>query len=606
MITRKLAPCVFFIALLIGNPLISYSQKDTAVGKAEVGKLISQIINNFRRDTTEIDNANDLKRNDEKYIPYSGLIIRYIYIKKLPFGVSFNDSAKKFTNTLISIANSLHHLTRTEVIGKNLFYKENDTINPFIMADNERFLRQLPYVQDAEFTVIPVSRISDSADIIVSVKDVFSLGGSIGSLGLKKSEVEAREDNFAGSGNAVVLYGFYDVNRKDKLSLGGEFIRRNIGGSFINGYIGYKSNDNVFGGPRQERNYFIQLEKPLINRYMKWIYDFRTSFHQSSNRYLNDSLYSTNYRFSYLNIDTWAGYNIRAREFTKKEEASRLRKLVSLRYLNTHFFSVPDRYKQEYFYRFANLQAVLSSISFYRQNFYRTQFIYGFGRNEDIPEGLLMSFTTGYTIKNSLKRPFIGFNYERYHFNSKKNYIGYVIRTEGYLNKKSIEDINILLGITYFDHLKQIGKKWKQRFFLNLDVAQQVNSILNEPLYLHSKFGLPEYGNNLVGGTLRATIKAESVFFSPWAVAAFKIAPFIFSNVSIFSPYTYKTEIYPLIGGGVRTRNESFVFGTVELRGFYFPLKNYYNSRFAISLSTNLIFKYNTQFVNKPDFIIIN
>lgn len=597
---------LLLILFIVSSPLISMCQKDSIVKKIEKRNFINNLINNFRHDTSEVNSANDLKRNDERYAPYSGLIIRYIYIKKLPFGTPFNENGKKINNVLISIANTLHHLTKTDVIGKNLFYKENDTINPFIMADNERFLRQLPYVQDAEFAVVPVSLISDSADIIVSVKDVFSLGGSIGSLGLKKSQVEAREDNFSGSGNAAVLYGLYDVSRNNKLSLGGEFIRRNIGGSFINGSIGYKSNDNIYGGPREERNYYIRFEKPLINRYMQWIYDFSTSYHQSSNRYFIDSLYMSDFRFSFFNIDTWAGYNIRAKEFTKKEEASRLRKLVSIRYVNTHFFSIPEKFEQQYFYRYANLQAALTSISFYRQNFYKTQFIYGFGRNEDIPEGLLMSFTTGYTIKNTLRRPFLGFNYERYHFNDKKNYIGYIIRAEGYLNKKSIEDINLLLGVTYFDHLKQIGKKWKQRFFLNLDIAQQVNSVLNEPLYLNSNFGLPEYGNNLIGGTLRATIKAESVFFSPWSIASFKIAPFIFSNVSVFSPYNYQTKVYPLIGGGIRTRNESFVFGTIELRGFYFPVKNFHNSNFSISLSTNLIFKYNNQFVNKPDFIKIN
>ena len=594
------------ISFLICGPLIALCQKDSSIEKTEKGKFFNNIINNFKHDTTEVNSANDLKRNDERYAPYSGLIIRYIYIKKLPFGTPFKDNGKKFTNALISLANTLHHLTRTDVIGKNLFYKENDTINPFIMADNERFLRQLPYVQDAEFTVVPVSLVSDSADIIVSVKDVFSLGGSIGSLGLKRSQVEAREDNFAGSGNATVIYGFYDVNRKNKLSLGGEYIRRNIGGSFINGSIGYKSNDNIYGGPREERSYFIRFEKPLINRYMSWIYDFSTSYQQSSNRYFIDSLYESDYRFSFFNVDTWAGYNIRAKEFTKQEEASRLRKLVSVRYVNTHYFSIPQKFEQQYFFRYANIQAALTSISFYRQNFYRTQFIYGFGRNEDIPEGLLLSFTTGYTIKNTLKRPFLGFNYERYHFNEKNNYLGYIIRAEGYLNKKSIQDINLLFGINYFDHLKQVGKKWKQRFFLNLDVAQQVNSILNEPLYLNSKFGLPEYGSNSIGGTLRATVKVESVFFSPWSLASFKFAPFIFSQISVFSPYTFKTEVYPLIGGGVRTRNESFIFGTIEIRGYYFPVKNFHNSNFSLSLSTNLIFKNNNQFVNKPDFITIN
>jgi hypothetical protein len=122
---------------------------------------------------------------------------------------------------------------------------------------------------------------------------------------------------------------------------------------------------------------------------------------------------------------------------------------------------------------------------------------------------------------------------------------------------------------------------------------------------------LPEYGNEVlsnerVGGTLRSTAKVESEFFSPWSVVAFRFAPFVFSNVSVFSPYDYQTKVLSSVGGGIRTRNESFVFGTIELKGYYFPQKNFYNERFRFSLSTNVIFKYNTQFLKKPDFIQIN
>ncbi|HJY23469.1 MAG TPA: hypothetical protein VJ279_11310, partial [Hanamia sp.] len=78
------------------------------------------------------------------------------------------------------------------------------------------------------------------------------------------------------------------------------------------------------------------------------------------------------------------------------------------------------------------------------------------------------------------------------------------------------------------------------------------------------------------------------------------------SNVSVFSPYVSKTKIYTAMGGGIRTRNESFVFGTIEIKGFYFPQKNFHQSHFSLELSTNVIFKYNSQFVKKPDFIEIN
>jgi hypothetical protein len=568
--------------------------------------LFGKVINNFRKDTTEVDAVNILKRNDEAYKKYEGLIIRNIIIKRIPFGIPFSDTSKKLVNTLTKVANDLHHLTKTQVISNNLFFKKKDTIRPYLMADNERFLRQLPYLQDAGFIVVPISPGSDSADGIVVVRGVFSLGGAIVSLGLQKSQVEAREDNFAGSGNAAVLFALYDAKRKGNFAFGGEYLRRNIGGSFIDGNIGYQSFHNSFPGPNDENFYYLNLMKPLINRYMKWTYELDASYHTTKNLYVSDSLYHSDFHYRFHNIEAWAGYNINAKDFTTQDETKKLRKLVGLRFVNTKFQELPLKYSSLYNWQYADLTGLLATVTFYRQNFYKTQYIYGFGRNEDIPEGLVLSLTSGYTVKQNQSRPFLGFNYERYRYNKKNNYIGYTLRAEGYLNKKSIEDINLLVAVNYFDHLKAMGNKWKQRFFLNLDAAQQVNTVLNGPLFINSKFGLPEYGNNLIGGTLRATAKAESVFFSPWSVAAFRFAPFVFSNVSVFSPYVSKTKVYTSLGGGIRTRNESFVFGTIEIKGFYFPQKNFHQSHFSLELSTNVIFKYNSQFIKKPDFIEIN
>jgi len=344
---------------------------------------------------------------------------------------------------------------------------------------------------------------------------------------------------------------------------------------------------------------------------MQWTYEFDAAYHATHNLYTSDSVYFSDTRYRYYNLETWAGYNINAKDFTTEEESKKLRKLVGIRFINQKFQVVPQKYASNYNWQFADLTGVLGTLTFYRQNFYKTQYIYGFGRNEDIPEGLLLSLTSGYTLKQNISRPFIGFNYQRYQFNNRKNYLSYTIRAEGYLNRSSIEDINLLGSVFYFDHLKTMGARWKQRFFLNFDLAQQVNTVLNEPLFVNSQFGMPEYGtdrtdNDRMGGTLRTTIKAESEFFSPWSLVAFRFAPFVFGNVGVYSPYLSNTKVLSSIGGGIRTRNESFIFGTIELKGYYFPEKNFYNERFRFALSTNVIFKYNTQFVTKPDFIQVN
>ena len=582
-----------------------FAQVDSATLK-DNKNLIVKMIESFKKDSTEIDQANELERNDKAFDKYEGLIIRNIEIKRLPFGTRSDDTTKKLSNSLINIANKIHYLSKNKVIRRNLFFNENDQIRPFLFADNARFLRQLPYLQDAEIIVKKLSPESDSADVLVIVKDVFSLGGAIGSLGLKNTQLEIREDNFAGSGNALVFYSLYDEGRKNNFGFGGEYNRRNIGGSFIDGKIGYQSFENLKPGPKNENNYYFNLSKQLINRYMNWTYEFDASYNSTRNLYVSDSLYQEDYRFRNSNIEAWAGYNLRAKKFTPEEEKHVLRKIVGMRFINNQFQEKPGRYSNKSDWRYADLISVLGTVTFYRQNFYKTQYIYGFGRNEDIPEGLLMSFTSGYTLKEKRSRPFIGFNYERYHFNRKNNYLSYTLRAEGYLKKKTIEDINFLASISYFDKLKPIGNRWKQRFFLNLDVAQQVNTEVNEPLFVNSKFGLPEFRYGDVGGSMRATAKAESVFFSPWSVVAFRFAPFVFTNVSVFTPYSHIAQIYPSLGGGIRTRNESFIFGTIELKGFYFPRKNYYNENFNIEISTNVIFKYNKQFVKKPSFIEIN
>ncbi len=105
------------------------------------------------------------------------------------------------------------------------------------------------------------------------------------------------------------------------------------------------------------------------------------------------------------------------------------------------------------------------------------------------------------------------------------------------------------------------------------------------------------------------TTKAESVFFSPWQIAFFKIAPFVFGSATLFKSSlidSSRTNLYPAIGGGLRTRNESLIFGTIEFKGVWFPKKDLYNNEYVIKMSTNLRFKYTQNFIRRPEFIQVN
>ena len=570
--------------------------------------FLGKVIKGISKDTTEVQMANDITRNVAPYKIYEGYVIRHITIDDLPFGTSLADTSKKVETGLTRLANKVHHTTRSSTIRNNLFFTENELLLPYLVADNETFLRQLPYIQDVRIRLTRVPGSLDSVDVNIRIKDLFSLGGSLASLGLRNTDIEVNEANLSGTGNGVSIHGLYDNSRRKQFGAGLEYIQRNIGGSFISADVGYQSYYPNINGLKEENLYYLRLAKPLINRYMKWTYEFDFAYHSTRNMYSPDTIYYADIRYRYSIYDAWVGYNINSTGSTAKEDY-RIRKLVALRIIDQKFYDLPTKFLDVYSWRYANVKGVLGSLTFYRQNFYKSQFIYAFGRNEDIPEGLNLSVTAGYTQKQHISRPLIGVNTAWSFFSKKNNYFNYSFRAEGYLHNPNLEDVNILAGLDYFDHLKAIGKKWKQRTFINLGFAKQINTLLNEPLYLDSKFGLHEFRNGDAGGSLRATIKAESVFFSPWHLASFRFAPFVFGNTGLFTPYnspTSNSNIYTTVGGGLRTRNESLVFGTLEFRGYYFLKKNFYNKNYRFDISTNIIFKYNSQLVKRPDFIEVN
>ena len=163
---------------------------------------------------------------------------------------------------------------------------------------------------------MPTFANADSIDVFVEVKDVFSLGGAIGSLGLEQTNVQLREDNFAGTGNAAIGYALYENKRRNDMAFGGEYNRRNIGGTFIDGTIGYQSFYTGIQGQKEDNNYYISFTKPLVNPYMYWTYELDAAYHATRNMYNTDSIYSADLRYRYNNIEGWVGYNINAKDFS--------------------------------------------------------------------------------------------------------------------------------------------------------------------------------------------------------------------------------------------------------------------------------------------------
>jgi hypothetical protein len=569
--------------------------------------IIGQLAHNLLADTGSVDQEK-LLRTDKPFQRHAGKVIRTIRVKVFEFEIT--DSSDKLSNRLKRLSDKLHSQTRDFVIRNNLFFSVNQRLSPFVMGDNERHLRDLPFTRDARIIVVPVRGTRDSVDIVVATKDVLSLGGSFRMHNTQSVSMSIEEENFLGFGDLFGVRSLFDAKRAEKFGYGIDYTKRNVLGTFINASAGYTNFAKTFNsGEREERVAYFTAIRPLVNRFMKWTYGVEMKRHESQNFYNPDSLYDHEFRYRYDIADLWGTWNIDADKVDVNRNAASTRRLISLRVLDQQFKYKPIRYESEYYYSYADIRALLGSISIFQQNFYKTQYIYGFGRYEDVPEGLEASVTMGWTRKNERTRPFTGFDFKRYFFTGKEHYFNYTLRAGAYLFEKKLEDIDLLAQVDFFSRLRELNRSWKQRFFLGASITKQINSVLGEPVRIESEYGLEELRNNNAAGNFRATLKGESVFFSPWSVLFFRMAPFVFAHgtyINLKLQGESVPKLYASIGGGFRIRNESLIFGTTEFKGMYFPRRSFRNESWRVEVSTNIRFKYNQQFIKRPEFVRVN
>ncbi len=554
---------------------------------------------------------NDAEKNAVEFEPFEGKFIRNISINKLQFNKLVNDTSVNNTNIFNQIGNKLHISTRQEVIKKNLFFKVGDRVDPNLFADNEKFLRDLSFLQDARIIIVSINENSDEVDVLVLVKDVFPIGGSVSEVNTNLFDMEINNDNIFGSGNRLKFQQLFDTKRTPKYAYGVEFLSRNIAGSFLNIAAGINFERPAFNSAKREENsYFLRGELPLVSPYHPYTGGFDLSVNNTQNAYSSDSLYNQQLKYGYYNADLWIGYSLGAKERMLDNLGTRKRNILSARVLHRYFTVRPDTLQFLYDSRYNDVTGMLFSYTIFERDFYHTNFIYGFGRNEDLPEGFSLSFTGGWADRQDISRFYFGVEYQRSYFNSKKAFLNYTLKSGGYLNRNQPEDISALASLELITPLKKMKKKnWFIRHFLSGSITLQKFIRLNDPLRVSSIFGIPKIRNTRIDGTARLTINAETVFYNTFKLVGFNFAPFVFSNISYLKLSALDPAVgavYSSLGAGLRSRNENLVFGTMELKAYYFPKVVENMNSWNISLSTNLRFRYQTDLIRKPDFVVVN
>jgi hypothetical protein len=508
-------------------------------------------------------------------------------------------------------SNGSTDFTKENAIRKNLFFHENEYMNPLVIAYNEKWLRDLPYIQDARIVAFPLLNDSNSVDMYVITKEVFPIGGSLQFKSANAYDASATLENIKDMGNALSIFHNFDINRKEKTGWGIHYISRNILGSFMDLNIGANTLENNYANlETSASNIYIKGSLPLLSPLSKWTGGFEWSRSENKNVFpskWSDSLYNANLKYERVHFDGWIGYQLFNKPWAFNNE--NYRHFIQYRYIDNQFKYRPNQYLLQIDKNYQNVIANLFSYTLFKQQIIRTQYLYGFGRNEDLPTGKSMTITAGDYQRENDKLPYMGITLESFKLLGNESYRHLSINAgSGYANKDLV-DFKLLVSLEKISRLRYLESGYKYRSIFNLSFAETLKNKFNDALLINSIYGIPQLSKERIKGGTRLSANWESIWYNARTFYGFKQSPFVFGNITyirtVGEPFA-NGDIYSSIGAGSRIRNESLVFGTVEIKAFYFPRTTLQLSPWNISLTTNLKFKYNSNLLSRPDFVQVN
>lgn len=541
------------------------------------------------------------ERSEDKLKPFQGKIIRDIHVERVGFNKSIYNPNKKIRSSVTRFANSLHTDTRTKIIKQHLFFYKGQQLNPYRLADNERYLRDLDFILDSKIIIEPVEG-TDSVDVHVVTRDVFSLGGRI-TPDPNRFKIGLYDANLMGNAQRVDVTGLFAHSRSPQTGFNAYYKKSSLFGSLTNMTLGYTQLDNGSSyGEENEYAYYIRLDRPLVSPYSRWAGGMELSRNWSRNVYATPDSLFLSYRYNVQ--DYWAGYNIGVHNNMN----DRTRHFVALRYFQQQFLNQPFQEYELINPIYNSRQMVIGSLTFYEQNFYKTNYVYGFGRTEDIPYGTTATASLGWTKELNLERPYASVDFVKSFVEPRGNFYTARAALGGYLKDKSMQDAILLASASLYSRLIKF-KKVKIRQLVEAGYTDLINQKTNRGLTLNNQ--VRGFSPDSLFGSRRIYGHSETTFFSGWSFLGFRFAPFTafeggIIQLKVPGQQHSHYKFYPGFSAGVRTRNENLIFGTMEFRAYYFPVTVPGVSTFQFKFTTNLRIKFSGSFVKAPGLLEFN
>ena len=491
---------------------------------------------------------------------FSGKKIASIrFIRLHPFGTSIHDTTLVATRWPEIAGNRLHMNTVKSILHRQLLFQPGENVDPILMAENEKVMRDLNYIEDVSFRLEPVENATDEVNVLVISKDKFEYDVNA-SLSHDNSDLEFVNENMFGVGHRLKI-GMAQKNAYlPEMGIYSSYYADNLFGKFINSTIG-------FSDTYIKKDWYFTVEKQFLTS--KEVNVGGISFdHVAKYNYIAENHpIELDTTVAYVTGDLWFSHVFH----TNKSLFNKT--ILSFRYYRQRF----DRQSDESFgvNKFLrNHDFFLTGIGFSKRKLYKNNLVYGYGVTEDIPYGHYFEMKAGLDQSQFGVWPYLGFSLSHAFIGNEGSYYSGQAAMDGFLDNGTLKQGSLLLSGNFFSK-KFFAFGDPVREFVKIELLGGINRFDEEYLTIDNHFGIRDFHTNDLKGNCRLKVNLETVRYLKLNFYGFKFTNYLYADFAFLSDKLksiFTQNFYAGIGTGLRIYNESLIFKIIDIRLSWFPI----------------------------------
>lgn len=487
---------------------------------------------------------------------YDGVTIGKITIVNLPV---FNLNDPEENNALYKFINGIHSPTQQYVVRRQLLFKEGDALEPRLLTESERLLRDNSYLSDA--IVLPHQRCGDSLDLVVVARDLWTLLPKLyfsRKGGNNKYGLILEDENVFGTGNTMFLEFIKDRER-DTTALG--YRTKQLFGTRV-------TLDAVYSDTTDGINKQLEITRPFYALDTSWSLGAKinertfeesleafnqdiTTFDHTENEYQLSAGYSQGLKEGFTRRYTFG--------FTGTEDIFESADITA---------TIPADRKLSY--PWAQYSIVEDNFVIYRN-------LNALYRTEDVPIGVEFSSSLGYAhekFDSELSQWVFTFSFSDFPLTLERHLLKTELELDGFWDRDINDFVNTVatIELSYYWLMTQ-----KQRVYVGLSYDHGENLAQDQLLQLGGDEGLRGYPSEYLLGDRRFLVNLEHrYFFNAHYLNLFRFAGVIFFDVgqTMYNENTVgeDSELLTSTGVGIRINSSKTSITRIIHLDLAFPL----------------------------------